>query len=62
VEATAVGNILAQMIAAGIIAGLAEAREVVRASFPTKTFEPRDVDRWEEAYARYSRVIGETER
>ena len=46
------------MIATGAIANLDEAREVVRASFPTKTFEPRDADRWEEAYARYSRVLG----
>ncbi len=41
-EATAAGNILIQAIASGQVANLAEAREVVRRSFPVEVFLPRD--------------------
>ena len=37
-EATAVGNILAQLVASGAVGGWAQARQVARASFPTETF------------------------
>jgi rhamnulokinase len=40
VEATAIGNVLVQCLAAGEIATLDEAREVVRKSFEMKTYEP----------------------
>lgn len=53
VEATAAGNILLQMLAQGAIRSLAEGREIVRRSFPTATFEPRDRAVWDEAYARF---------
>lgn len=39
-EATAIGNLLAQMIEAGIYGSLAEARESVIGSFPVKSFLP----------------------
>ncbi len=39
-EATAAGNILVQAIGAGVISGVAEAREIVTRSFPLQTFEP----------------------
>ncbi len=39
-EATAIGNVLVQAIAAGELTGLAEGREVVRRSFELETFEP----------------------
>ena len=38
VEATAAGNILVQAIGAGVLPSLEEAREVVRRSFPLKTY------------------------
>lgn len=41
VEATAIGNVLVQCLAAGEIATLDEAREVVRNSFEMRVFEPR---------------------
>ena len=37
-EATAIGNILAQMLASGVFESVAQAREAVRASFPIKTY------------------------
>jgi rhamnulokinase len=40
VEATAMGNALLQAIALGELAGLADLRAVVRASFPIETYEP----------------------
>ena len=39
-EATAAGNILVQAIGAGVIPGIAEARRIVRASFPLRTYQP----------------------
>jgi len=53
VEATAIGNVLVQAIALGHLAGLDEARALVRRSFEVESYEPRDVAAWDEAYARY---------
>ena len=53
-EATAIGNLMMQAIAAGEVAGLSEARAVVSASFELKRYEPStDRDMWDEAYARF---------
>jgi len=53
VEATAIGNVLAQALAMGEVKSWSEARAIVRSSFRVKTYEPEDVGRWEEAYAKY---------
>lgn len=53
VEATAIGNILVQALALGELSSLAEARAVVRASFPVETYAPQDTARWDEAYRRW---------
>lgn len=37
-EATAIGNVLAQLVASGMVTDWAQAREVARRSFPTETF------------------------
>jgi rhamnulokinase len=39
-ECTAAGNILIQAMGAGELSGLAQVREVVRASFQVERFEP----------------------
>jgi rhamnulokinase len=57
VEATAIGNLLAQAIAAGYFASWDEAREFVRSAFPLKMYAPRDPAAWEEAYARFTRLL-----
>ncbi|MDO8226450.1 rhamnulokinase [Bacillus cabrialesii] len=44
-EATAIGNLLIQMIAAKEIKDIKEARQTVRNSFPIKVFTPKDIDR-----------------
>jgi rhamnulokinase len=50
-EATAAGNVLLQAMALGHIKTLAEAREVVRQSFPLDTVRPQPVS-WERAVER----------
>jgi rhamnulokinase len=55
-EATAVGNVLVQALGLGLVASLAEAREVVRRSFEVRTYTPRDRQAWDEAYERFLRL------
>ena len=59
-EATVVGNLLVQAIALGEIASLAEAREVVRASFEPKTYEPAPSAEWQEARGRFAQLRSDT--
>ena len=56
VEATAAGNILMQLVAAGEISSLAEGREIIQRSFEPTTYLPEDTDVWEEAYQRFKGV------
>ena len=53
VEATALGNVLAQLMAAGEISSLEQGREIVRASYEPQVFEPRDSGIWDEKAARF---------
>ena len=56
-EATAIGNLMMQAIAAGEVADLKQAREIVAASFELKHYEPsaqRDI--WDEAYGRFCKL------
>ncbi len=55
-EATAIGNIMMQAVAAGEVANIAEAREIVRSSFPVEEFQPQNSGAWNEAYSRYLAV------
>ena len=59
VEATAIGNIMAQAIAAGEISSVSEGREVVRNSFETKTYAPETdlSEGWDSAYSRFLDLI-----
>jgi rhamnulokinase len=56
VEATAIGNLLVQAIAAGDIGTISQAREVVRRSFEVGRYEPRDSAIWDEAFGRFLQV------
>jgi len=53
VEATALGNLAMQMVATGAVASLREARDLISTSFPARVFEPKDSDRWGEAFERF---------
>jgi rhamnulokinase len=57
VEATAIGNILMQTIAMQHLGSLAEAREVVRASFEPEIYPPNRKTDWDEAYSRLQKVM-----
>ncbi len=53
VEATALGNLAVQLLAAGCVGSLAEARGVIDRSFPTETLEPGNPVPYNEAYVRF---------
>ena len=53
VEATAAGNILVQAVAMKELRGLKGVREVVRRSFPVKTYRPRPDDGWSSALRKF---------
>ncbi len=57
IEATAIGNILMQMLAVGQLSSLQEGRAVVRRSFPVETYQPQETAAWTEAYQRYLGLI-----
>jgi rhamnulokinase len=52
-EATAAGNVLVQAIGAGQLESLADARRVVRSSFPLTIVEPKSTAGWDEAYDKF---------
>jgi rhamnulokinase len=56
VEATIMGNLLAQAWAAGEISSLSEMREVIRRSSLIKTYEPTNSDLWEAAAGRFDQL------
>jgi rhamnulokinase len=57
IEATAIGNLMMQAVAAGDVASIAEAREVIRRSFPVDEYEPRNTAAWDEAYAKFLKIL-----
>ena len=56
VEGTAMGNILVQAMAVGVVKDLSEARSIIRASFLVKRFEPQDQEPWNEAYEKFEQL------
>jgi rhamnulokinase len=59
VEATALGNVLMQMLGTGATGSLQEGRDLLRRSFPLEEYGPRaDQQReWERAYERLSSLV-----
>jgi len=55
-ECTAIGNALIQLIAAGAVADLQQARAVVRNSFALQTYEPSELHTWQDAYGRFCQL------
>ena len=58
-EATAVGNILMQAKASGIVDNKSEMRKIVRNSTSLEVFNPVDIKLWDENYQRYLGVFRE---
>ena len=57
VEATAIGNLMVQAMALGEVDGLAQAREIVAASFPPAVYLPQDQSAWEKQYQRFLTLL-----
>jgi len=49
VEATAIGNVLVQAMALGLMSTLEQARDVVKRSVALQTYEPESTDEWDKA-------------
>lgn len=58
VEATGIGNVCMQLIAAGEFKDVHEARTCIARSFDVVTYQPIDTDYWDKAYRRYLSVCG----
>jgi rhamnulokinase len=58
-EATALGNVAAQMIARGDLASLAEGRALIRDSFEIGEFIPRDTAVWDAKAARFEKLCSD---
>ncbi|MGC4002558.1 MAG: rhamnulokinase family protein [Pirellulales bacterium] len=57
VEATAIGNLLMQYVSLGELRDIAQAREVVRRSFPTVEYLPQKTSGdWDAAYERFAKL------
>ena len=55
-EGTAIGNLMMQAKADGIVATIEDMRALIRASAETRSFEPQDNDLWEAGYRKYLTV------
>ncbi len=58
VEATAIGNVMMQAVADGVVGDIAQAREVIRQSFAVQEFAPKNPSLWNSAYERFKALIG----
>ena len=57
VEATALGNIVMQMLATGQVSSLDEARAVIERSFPVERYEPSNAALWNRQYPRFREYL-----
>jgi len=57
VEATAIGNVMLQVLASGEVSSIAQAREVIRRSFAVEEYEPQNPRPWDEAYERFAKLV-----
>ena len=57
VEATSIGNIIMQLYALGEIRSLSDGRALIRHSFDTKLFKPKSTGAWDDAYARFRKIL-----
>jgi rhamnulokinase len=58
VEATALGNVMIQAIAAGQLPDIAAGRRAIAASISQQTFEPGPPEAWQAAFARFVQLLG----
>lgn len=58
-EATAMGNILLQAKAAGLVKDKNEIRGIIRNSVELDTFQPQEIELWENSYKQYLSIFNE---
>lgn len=56
IEATAIGNLMVQAMALGEVKDQAEMRQLVKNSFPTEDYLPKNTDAWDDAYDRFLKI------
>ena len=57
IEATVMGNVSVQLMSNGSVKNIGQARKIVAESSELKTFEPKDTDKWAEAYKDFLKII-----
>lgn len=55
-EATAIGNLMIQVMASGEVKDFSEMSEVIRGSFGVESYMPQDADAWAEQFERYIKI------
>lgn len=58
-EGTALGNIMIQAKAAGMVDDIFGMRRIIAGSISLKSFEPQDKEVWDEAYAKFLTIVGD---
>ncbi|MDD3040371.1 rhamnulokinase family protein [Bacteroides sp.] len=56
-EATAIGNVMVQAMAAGEATDIAGMRQLIHRSIPLKTYQPKDMEAWDMAYIHFKNCI-----
>ncbi|HJI46142.1 MAG TPA: rhamnulokinase [Oscillospiraceae bacterium] len=56
IEATVMGNVAVQLMSNGSVKNIGQARKIVAESSELKTFEPKDTDKWAEAYKDFLKI------
>ncbi|MBP3441526.1 MAG: rhamnulokinase [Clostridia bacterium] len=57
IEATVMGNVAVQLMSADAVSGISEARKIVANSSELKVYEPAEVDKWEDAYKDFIKIV-----
>lgn len=57
IEATALGNVAVQFMAAGEIKDITEARKIIKNSFDVKEFTPQNPENWDSSYERFKKIL-----
>lgn len=56
-EATAIGNIMVQAKALGLVNNLPEMRKIISNSIVSETFYPENAEEWQKAYLKFNQII-----
>ena len=61
-EGTAIGNIMLQAKAAGLVKDIWEMRQIIANSLELVKYEPTDKAQWDSAYEKYLSIVNKTEK